>query len=278
MDDRHESSLYLQTQELTSALLADQAFEPEGILESITCDGSCHDFYMMIFSAQRAWNRPKYTHTFATFVKATSRPGGMLSRPLSKSPSGAESHGRQSMADERHLLESHTISWLAAKKKVCLFRFWPEPGKNLDLTTSLEWALSVRARISMWGPYQIRPGFYEKALVQKARLESGAIQYKVWDAGYRPAVASSCIHGVCDIDQEGGLLWTWLRYGESASVRIAVFFLPWMIDPERTHAWVGDRLGLADYPIINRELPVGFLQLNAKKPLARTAAVQAFTA
>ena len=117
MDDRHEPSLYLQTQELTSALLADQAFEPEGILESITCDGSCHDFYMMIFSAQRAWNRPKYTHTFATFVKATSRPGGMLSRPLSKSPSGAESPGRQSMAGERHLLESHTISWLAAKKK-----------------------------------------------------------------------------------------------------------------------------------------------------------------
>src|SRR6266446_3237796 len=100
MDDRHESSLYLQTQELASALLVNQ---PEGTLESIACDGACRDFYMMIFSAQRAWNRPKYTHTFATFVKATSRPGGMLSRPLTRSPSGAESHGRQSMADERHL-------------------------------------------------------------------------------------------------------------------------------------------------------------------------------
>ena len=275
MDDRPESSPYLQSQELASALLVEPAFKSEQV-ESATCDGTCHDFYMMIFSAQRAWNRPKYTHTFATFVKAISRPGGTLSRPLSKSPSGAESHGRQ-MAGERHLLESHTISWLAAKKKVCLFRLRPEPGKNLDLTTSLEWALSVRARISMWGPYQIRPGFYEKALVQKARLESGAIQYKVWDAGFRPAIASSCIHGVCDIDQEGGLLWTWLRCGESASRRIAVFFLPWMIDPERTHAWVGDRLGLADYPIINRELPARCLQLSAKKPLARTAAVQAFT-
>src|SRR2546428_9473212 len=140
---------------------------------------------MMIFSAQRAWNRPKYTHTFATFVKATSRPGDMLSRPLSKSPSSAESHGRQSMADERHLFESHTISWLAAKKKVCLFRLWPEPGANLDLTTSLEWALSVQARISMWGPFQIRKAFYDKALIQKARLESVTIQYKVFDPRYR---------------------------------------------------------------------------------------------
>jgi hypothetical protein len=206
---------------------------------------------MMIFSAQRAWNLPKYTHTFATFVKATSRAAG-----------------------EQHLLETHTISWLAEKKKVCLFRFWPEPGKNLDLTTSLEWALSVQARISMWGPYQIRPSFYDKALVQKARLESGAVQYKVWDAGYRPTIASSCIHGVCDIDQERGLLWTWLRCGESASRHIAVFFIPWMIDPEQTHPWVGDHLGLADYPIINRELPIHYLQPNTKKPLARTAAVQ----
>jgi hypothetical protein len=203
---------------------------------------------MMIFSAQRAWNRPKYTHTFATFVKATSRAVG-----------------------GQDLLESHTISWLAEKKKVCLLRLWPEPGKNLDLTTSLEWALSVGARISMWGPYQIRPSFYDKALVQKARLESGVIQYKVWDAGYRPSVASSCIHGVCDIDQERGLLWTWLRYGESASRHIAVFFLPWMIDPEQTYPWVGDRLSLTNYPIIKRELPARCLQMNAKKPLVAAA-------
>jgi hypothetical protein len=127
----------------------------------------------------------------------------------------------------------------------------------------------------MWGPYQIRPAFYHKALVQKARLESGVIQYKVWDAGFRPTLALSCIHGVCDIDQERGLLWTWLRCGESASRQVAAFFLPWMIDPEQTHAWVGDRLGLSEYPIINRELPARCLQTSAKKPLPATAAVQA---
>lgn len=218
-------------------------------------DGDIHDYYMMIFSAQRALNRPKYTHTFATFVKATA--------PI---------------AGDRDLLESHTISWLAEKKKVCLFRLWPEPGRNLDLTTSLEWALSVRARISMWGPYQICPAFYHKALVQKAHLESGVIQYKVWDAGFRPTIASSCIHGVCDIDQERGLLWTWLRCGESASQHIATFFLRWMIDPEQTHPWVGDRLGLAGYPIINRELPARCLQMSTKRSLPAAAAVPASVA
>lgn len=201
--------------------------------------------YLMLFSAQRAFNRPKYTHTFATFVKATS---------------GVDS-------DEQANFESHTISWLAAKKQVCLFRLSPEPGANLSLETSLEWALSVQARISMWGPYQIQPELFDKALVQKTRLESGAIQYKVFDVGYRHHIASSCIHGVCDIDRERGPLWTWFRYGESASRSIAFFFLPWMIDPHQNHPWVGDRLGLAKYPIIHRQLPMGYIdQENARKP------------
>ena len=189
-------------------------------------------FFMLIFSAQRAWNLPKYTHTFATFVRARGR----------------------GVPGEDDSFESHTVSWLAASKRVCLLRLWPEPGSNLDLTTSLEWALSVRARISMWGPFQIQKGLFDKALIQKSRLESGAVQYKVFDPGYRHHTASSCIHGVCDIDRDRGPLLTWFRYGESASRFVAVYFLPWMIEPTRTHPWVGDCLGLADYPIINRSL------------------------
>ena len=128
----------------------------------------------------------------------------------------------------------------------------------------------------MWGPFQIQSPLYEKALAQKARLESGTVQYKVFDPGYRPDIASSCIHGVCDIDQERGPLRTWFRYGESASRSIAIFFLPWMIDPEQTHPWVGDRLGLADYPIIARDLPSKCLQKQVKDPLDRVPAVQVF--
>jgi hypothetical protein len=188
---------------------------------------------MMLFSAQRAFNLPKYTHTFATFVKTMS----------------------QEENDELSTFESHTISWLAARMKVSLFRIFPEPGANLSLQTSLQWALSVQARISMWGPFQIQPALYDKALVQKARLESGTLQYKVFDPGYRPHTACSCIHGVCDIDRERGPLWTWFRYGESASRYIARYFLPWMIDPHQNHRWVSDRLGLAAYPIIHRQLP-----------------------
>jgi hypothetical protein len=245
MDDSDSACTLLQATNLT-VIPPSVNHPPEG--------REVHEYYMMIFSAQRALNRPKYTHTFATFVKTKD----------------------QDALSEHHLFESHTISWLAAKKKVCLFRLWPEPGANLDLTTSLEWALSVQARISMWGPFQIRKAFYDKALIQKARLESGTIQYKVFDPGYRPAVASSCIHGVCDIDRDRGLLWTWLRYGESAGQHIAIFFLPWMIDPEQTHPWVGDRLGLADYPIIARDLPAKCLQKQGKDSLDRVPAVQVF--
>ena len=75
-------------------------------------------------------------------------------------------------------------------------------------------------------------------------------------------------------DQERGLLWTWLRCGESASRHIAVFFLPWIIDPGQTHPWVGDRLGLSDYPIIYRELSAKCLPM---KPLVPTPALQAIT-
>jgi hypothetical protein len=192
---------------------------------------------MMLFSAQRAFNRPKYTHTFATFVKASTC---------------AE-------ADEQEYFESHTISWLAAKKQVCLFRLFPEPGFNFSLESTLQWAFSVQARISMWGPYQIKAELYDKALMQKARLESGAIQYKVVDVGYRHHSASSCIHGVCDIDRDRGPHLTWFRYGESASRSVAFFFLPWLIDPHQNHHWVSERLGLAKYPIIHRQLPIGYL-------------------
>jgi len=226
------------------------------------------DFYMMIFSAQRAWNRPKYTHTFATFIRASNQ-------KVDGQQNCQNDHSGPTSGLAGCDFETHTISWLAAKKKVCLLRLWPEPGANLDLTTSLEWALSVQSRISMWGPFQIQLPLYEKALVQKARLESGTVQYKVFDPGYRPDIASSCIHGVCDIDQERGPLRTWFRYGESASRSIAVFFLPWVINPHQNHRWVSERLGLAKYPIIYRQLSTPVLGLELSAAAAPTPAVQA---
>ena len=222
--------------------MVSQSYELQGHSASVWQYPDSHAdsrYYMIIFGAQRAWNLPQYTHTFATFIKAMP-------------PVCSE--------DDTPKVEIHTVSWLAAKKKVCLLRLWPEAGANLDLSTSLEWALSVRSRISMWGPFEIKRGLYDKALAQKARLESGLMQYKVLDTGFRPHVACSCIHGVCDIDQDRGRLWTWFRYGESASRRIAVFFLPWIIDPHQNYPWISVHLGLNQYPIIHRQLPIGALR------------------
>jgi hypothetical protein len=97
----------------------------------------------------------------------------------------------------------------------------------------------------------------------------------VFDPGFRPHIASSCIHGVCDIDQERGPLWTWFRYGESASRSIAVFFLPWVINPHQNHPWVSERLGLTRYPIIYRQLSTPVLGLGSSAAEAPRPAVQA---
>ena len=65
----------------------------------------------------------------------------------------------------------------------------------------------------------------------------------------RPYVASNCIHAVCDIDAQEGLLNTGVKYGERASCLVVDHFRRWMINPNQTHQWIYDRLGLAGLPI-----------------------------
>ena len=78
-----------------------------------------------------------------------------------------------------------------------------------------------------------------------------------------------------DIDQERGPLWTWFRYGESASRSIVVFFLPWVINPHQNHPWVSERLGLTRYPIIYRQLSTPVLGSGSSAAEAPRPAIQA---
>jgi hypothetical protein len=182
-------------------------------------------YYVIIFAAQADPPLPRYAHTFATFVRAAG-----------SSPACCA-------------VEAHTISWLPASGEIRTFRFFPERGANLDLAGSLRFARSLGARVSRWGPFEVRPELYARAQAEIALLSTGVVEYKVLDRGLRPRVATNCIHAASDIDVDDGLLETGVAYGEEASYLVAWHYRRWMIEPERVHEWVLERVGLCGAPI-----------------------------
>ncbi len=72
-------------------------------------------YYVMVFGSESHPKQLRYTHTWATFIKAT----GECSDP------------------NAYALEYNTISWLPATLEVKVLRPWPEPGVNLNLYQTL---------------------------------------------------------------------------------------------------------------------------------------------
>jgi hypothetical protein len=188
-------------------------------------------YFMLLFSQQSDPPAPRLSHTFAAFVQARRAPG-----------------------QKDYRLETHSISWLPATLDVRLLRR-PEQGRNLGLKASLENARSAGTRISMWGPFQIPKQLYDRALKQETRLNRGELLYKALDGALRPErEAVNCFHAVADIDTERGLLETGTAHGDAATEMVAQHLRRSIIDPERTHDWVADRLGLKNYTITRRKM------------------------
>jgi hypothetical protein len=183
-------------------------------------------YYMAIFASQRDPNQPRFAHTFATFVKVSSQDRS------SKEP-----------------LHAVTLSWMPATMNVVLLTRQPEPGRNLDLATSLAAAQRVGARVAMWGPYRIKKELYDRAVQQESRLKRGDVMYKAIDREFRPRVAVNCIHAISDLDSENGLLDTGTVHGDEAAQLVLDHLKRWIITPERTYPALRDRLGLRDAPI-----------------------------
>ena len=200
-------------------------------------------YYLVVFSSQGPENRPRYAHTFATFVKARWCAG---SCPL----------------------ESFTISWMPRNAVIRPLALLPEPGRNFDLSMSFQWAYAEGQWVSMWGPYQICPELYQRAVVQKNRLESDCVSYKAVDTGWPARRVSNCIHAVSDIDPtRPPLRIASPGWGEPASYYVTLHLLPWIVNPCQVHEWVVDALGLRNCRIRRRDLREG-------NP-AETAALQA---
>ena len=171
-------------------------------------------YFMCVFSYDSVPRRAKGAHTFATFIRS-----------------------------EGESFEAHTISWFPQTNAVRVVRRFAETGVNLTLEKTLENARNEGADVCEWGPYQIRPELYEKALQQIKLLKSGRVAYKAIDGNGRPNVLN-CIHAVSDIDADRGQLRTGTSFGAEASALVVEHLTPWIIKPEKKHAWINDKLGL----------------------------------
>src|SRR5207253_1152848 len=111
-------------------------------------------------ASQREPNWPRFSHVFASVVKATEN------------------------QDRPHKVEHHTISWMPASLDIRVIARQPEQGANLDLPATFRWIESVGARVTTWGPHEIKPELYERFLAQIRRLDSGKVLYKAMDNGF----------------------------------------------------------------------------------------------
>jgi hypothetical protein len=196
-------------------------------------------YYIIIFGSQSTPRLPRFTHAWATFVKASGE-------------------GENSCA--YHIDETFTISWMPADLKIRALRLRAQEGVNLGPEATIENALE-RERVSQWGPYQISPRLYDWGLEQKCRLESGVVKYKTIDPNVGPRVryVSNCIHAVSDLDPEHGRLYylELRRFGEAASHWLAhqLVFRGQYINLGDNLDWINHQLGLDRYPIVHRPPP-----------------------
>src|SRR3954454_10292748 len=187
-------------------------------------------YYAMVFGSQQTPPDPRYSHSFATYVKAT---------------------GRGPCA-QAYRLEAYTVSWLPRSLDIRVLAVLPECGVNLGLYETLRYALGNGERISLWGPYQVGPEVYDSAVRQVGLLESGRVGYKSVDSGYPSDRVSNCIHAVSSITGGHRRRVLGPGWGETASYLVTRELMPWVIDRGRTHDWVSTRLGLDAWPIIHR--------------------------
>ena len=191
-------------------------------------------FYLIVFGGQSTPKLPRLTHVWASLVRVRPQP------------------------DQQAAIDQITISWLPATRDIHPLNFHVEPGANNGLHETIEYALANGERVSEWGPYECRPRFYYRTLVQKEFLESGAIGYQCIDdigEAARKGDGCDCIHAITDQDplfSRGR--YPLRRFGDAASEFVVreMWRRGLLIGPEHTHDWLNAALGLDQYPIRHR--------------------------
>jgi hypothetical protein len=190
-------------------------------------------YYVLIFGSQSHPKLLRYTHTWATFVRAM----------------GDDPDPR------RETVYQHTISWLPATLNVRVWSPFPEPGINLDLYTTLQVVSADCERVTLWGPLLISPEVYERSLRIYQIVNSGAAQYRAISSE-RDLLISDCIHAVAAVDPVFGRgHYPLVRIGDPASRFIAREVVMRSLENRGIdqaafdNTWLIPRLGLDRYPL-----------------------------
>lgn len=185
--------------------------------------------FVLIFGSQSHPKLLRYTHTWATFVRAVGE--------------GTDPNG--------WAIEQHTISWLPATLDVRVWNPIPETGVNLDLYESIGAVRASNQSITMWGPFEILPEVYARSVEIHRILDSGAARYRAISTP-RNLLVSDCIHAVAATDPVFGREhYPLIRIGKPASRYIArqIRTRSQIDQTSFDHSWLVDRLGLRSYPI-----------------------------
>ena len=201
-------------------------------------------YFVLVYSSESRPKRGKYTHTWATFVKATPKP---------KYSGAYDPQGEQA---QYYDLTAHTISWMPASLKLRVLKLRPDVGRNFSNDETMRYVLGNGECIALWGPYELNPTIaeevYEKAIKQIARLNSGCILYKAIDPDSGPNAGRiiDCIHAVSDLDG----LSRRLRYNEFQNfgwdgglVIVRSLVNANRLDPNLRHEWIAAALGVNHY-------------------------------
>lgn len=186
-------------------------------------------YYLLLFGGQADILRPTTAHVWGTYVKATCRPG------------------------EPPCIETVTISWLPATKKVRVLALQPEVGRNFTLAETLEIISGPRSRIALWGPYEISECRYNQAVERQAVLNSGAIAYKLTDRFNSRPTVEHCLHGLTgahpDVHERCRVVFRWGEWG-TALVASAMQSVGMIAEPHPNHDWLLPLLGLDQRALI----------------------------
>ena len=126
-------------------------------------------YYVMVFGSQSQPKQLRYTHTWATFIKATG----------------------EGTDPNTYALEYNTISWLPRTLDVKVLRPWAEPGVNLDLHQTLRAVAANDESVKMWGPFIVGPEVYRRSLEVQRLIASGPLATGPSTSGPTPSSATA---------------------------------------------------------------------------------------
>jgi hypothetical protein len=136
-------------------------------------------YFLVVWGIQGSDNDVVQSHTFASFYSGDDLAKGII-KPA-------------------------TISWLPTTGVVQ--PFGSEPGRNLTQAQTLRMVCRLGRHVKSWGPYQIEPALYQRALRRIRLLRSGRFQYSMIDT--QPGTMN-CIDAAGDLTPvplDSGIAW-----------------------------------------------------------------------